>query len=311
MDDNRPNFFIIGHPKCGTTSLWRWMGRQPQVRMSRLKEPHFFCADLHRASDRFHGRSLFFPVRNHRQYHALFTGPRCRVLGDASPCYLFSAEAVRRILAYNPDARFLVLLRHPIRFLHSFHAQLVAGGQETLLDLPEALAAEPRRRAGKDVPPTAICPQMLWYTEWLRFDMMLDRLFAQADPTAIKVIVFEELVACPERILTDLARWLGIPKVRMIPLPRENSSGSEPLLGTVVRRLFPPKIQRAVKRLFPLGLDTEVWLGARSGLKRLSRRQRTLRRHDAEVRRMLRPLLVEVVANTEDLLGRRITAWAA
>ncbi len=41
-----PNLFIIGSPKCGTTSLANWLNDHPQIFMSKRKEPEFFCDDL-------------------------------------------------------------------------------------------------------------------------------------------------------------------------------------------------------------------------------------------------------------------------
>lgn len=44
----KPNFFIVGAPKCGTTSLAHWLAGHPQVFMSPVKEPHFFNTDYQR-----------------------------------------------------------------------------------------------------------------------------------------------------------------------------------------------------------------------------------------------------------------------
>ncbi|MCH9035408.1 MAG: sulfotransferase [Planctomycetes bacterium] len=43
---NKPDFFIVGAPKCGTTSLYEYLRQHPEVFMSRIKEPHFFGRDL-------------------------------------------------------------------------------------------------------------------------------------------------------------------------------------------------------------------------------------------------------------------------
>src|SRR4051794_40814091 len=46
MTARRPDFFIVGAPKCGTTSLHRWLVGHPQVFMPlRPKEPHYFVQD--------------------------------------------------------------------------------------------------------------------------------------------------------------------------------------------------------------------------------------------------------------------------
>ena len=42
----KPNFFIVGAPKCGTTSMWQYLKQHPEIFMTALKEPHYFGADL-------------------------------------------------------------------------------------------------------------------------------------------------------------------------------------------------------------------------------------------------------------------------
>jgi len=41
----KPNLFIVGAPKCGTTSLWTYLREHPQVFMSAEKELYFFSTD--------------------------------------------------------------------------------------------------------------------------------------------------------------------------------------------------------------------------------------------------------------------------
>ncbi len=42
----RPNFFIVGAPKCGTTAWVRYLEDHPDVYFSPSKEPHYFCTDF-------------------------------------------------------------------------------------------------------------------------------------------------------------------------------------------------------------------------------------------------------------------------
>src|ERR1700681_3498814 len=85
-----PDFFIVGHHKCGTTALYQMLRRHPQIYMPELKEPRFFASDL---------RALLGGVpgglpQTYEEYLALFdpAEPQQRV-GEASPSYLRSAVA--------------------------------------------------------------------------------------------------------------------------------------------------------------------------------------------------------------------------
>ncbi|MDD9875087.1 MAG: sulfotransferase, partial [Gammaproteobacteria bacterium] len=41
MSAKKPNFFIIGAPKCGTTSLDAWLKSHPRI-FTAVKEPNYF-----------------------------------------------------------------------------------------------------------------------------------------------------------------------------------------------------------------------------------------------------------------------------
>lgn len=110
----RPGFFVPGFPKAGTSSLCRWLAAHPQVKFPVIKEPHFFSKDL--GNDR---------VPTLTRYEALFasTASRHQLAGEGSTNYLYSEEAVSRIMDYNADARFIVCLRNPIDLLPSLYQE--------------------------------------------------------------------------------------------------------------------------------------------------------------------------------------------
>jgi Sulfotransferase family len=41
-----PDFFIVGHQKCGTTALYRMLQEHPQIYMPAEKEPRFLIPEL-------------------------------------------------------------------------------------------------------------------------------------------------------------------------------------------------------------------------------------------------------------------------
>jgi hypothetical protein len=42
-----PNFFVVGAPKAGTTSIFHYLDQHPEVYMSPIKEPCHFAAEVH------------------------------------------------------------------------------------------------------------------------------------------------------------------------------------------------------------------------------------------------------------------------
>ena len=87
----RPDFFILGAPKCGTTALSEYLRRHPRVFVSRPKEPHYFCADF----DYYYAPGQ----RTEEHYLRLFAeaDEGHLAVGEASVWYLYSEDAARNI----------------------------------------------------------------------------------------------------------------------------------------------------------------------------------------------------------------------
>ena len=123
-----PNFFLVGAPKAGTTSLYSYLGHHPRIYTSPVKEPHFFADEIRR--ENFDPR--VFPggiVTCWDDYCRLFdqAGDES-ALGEASVCYLWSPTAPERIAARVPDARILIMLRDPAERAFSQYLHGVSGG---------------------------------------------------------------------------------------------------------------------------------------------------------------------------------------
>ena len=136
-----PDFFIVGHHKCGTTALYEMLRRHPQIYMPDLKEPRFFASDLHALMRDGAGAH----TETYDEYLSLFDAakPEQRV-GEASPSYLAPSRRGGRIAEVQPAAQIIAILREPASFLRSLHLQLVQEHVESEKDL--------RRRCGGDRP---------------------------------------------------------------------------------------------------------------------------------------------------------------
>src|SRR5436305_11321933 len=147
-----PDFFIVGHHKCGTTALYEMLKRHPGAFLSPIKEPRFLADDMRSRFAPRSGRQQHLP-QTLEEYLALFAGaqPDQRI-GEATPSYLFSKTAAANIAELQPAARCIAILREPASFLRSLHMQLVRSHVETEADLQRALALEPERAAGRHVP---------------------------------------------------------------------------------------------------------------------------------------------------------------
>lgn len=113
MQNRKPNLFIVGAPKCGTTSLYYYLEQHPAVFMSTPKEINFFSKE-----DLLNQKLYYqdFKVKDEQVYLQLFEKViGKKIIGEASVSYLFYPEVANRIKTFNPDSKIIILLRDPVK----------------------------------------------------------------------------------------------------------------------------------------------------------------------------------------------------
>ncbi len=200
----KPNFFIVGAPKCGTTSLHEYLQRHPDIFMPYYKEPHFFGSDLE--GSRFH----HFRGKPER-YLKLFRDARGQKrIGESSPWYLASQRAAAEIYAYDPKAKIIVMLRSPIDMMYSMWSQFRYSGNEQIDSFDEALAAEPARRAGQRIRRAAHCITGLQYRQMARYSQQLPRYFEVFGRENVLVIIFDDFRSDTAGVFRTVCEFLCV-----------------------------------------------------------------------------------------------------
>jgi len=204
-----PDFFLVGHPKSGTSALYEMLRSHPQIFMPGLKEPWFFATDL---------RARFQPLRagvrppeTLAEYLALFApAAPGQLTGEASSSYLLSREAAPRIARARSDARIVAILREPASFLCSLHQQLLFTHVESEKRFAKALSLESARREGRKVPRRSHRPQMLMYSEHVHYVEQLRRYHAEFAREQVLVLIYEDFRADNEGTVRRILRFLGL-----------------------------------------------------------------------------------------------------
>jgi Sulfotransferase domain len=200
-----PDFFIVGHPKCGTTALYRMLKSHPGIYMSAVKEPQFFASDL-----RVGGASVGPSTLD--EYVALFAAARPdQLVGDASTRHIWSPTAPARIAEAQPTARIIAVLREPASFLRSLHLQLLLNRAEDEPSLRKAIELEPERRQGRRLTERAASqPLLLMYTERARYLDQLRRYHTVFPAAQVLVLIYEDFRSDNEGTVRQVLRFLGI-----------------------------------------------------------------------------------------------------
>ncbi len=207
-----PDFYILGAPKAGTSSLAQYLDERDDIFVSKPKEPRYFAEDF---SDR--------PIKDDQSYLDLFNeAPAGAVLGEATTDYLVSAVAVDRILAVRPDAKFIVMLRNPVEMMFAMHAQERKNGYETIADPEQAWAAIARRKSGRELPRLCNEPKRLFYDDRCRLGEQIQRIKTKIAPERLKIIFMDEFARETERVYRETEAFIGVDNDRRQDFPVYN-----------------------------------------------------------------------------------------
>lgn len=236
----KPNFFIVGAPKCGTTALYEYLRAHPNVFMPKLKEPHFFSKDL----------ITYHIVRTLEEYTELFTecGEQHLMVGEASASYLLSSVAIPTIHEFNPDAKIIAMFRNPVDMVYSFHSMLLYWSIETVADFETAWRLQERRSRGIDLPRACREPFWLQYSRLGQFGTQTQRLLSTFPRAQVKLISYDDFAASTQDVYNEVIDFLGIPHDHRTEFPRihENKKAKVTWLRDFIRN--PPPVLREAYR---------------------------------------------------------------
>ena len=213
----KPNFFIVGAPKCGTTALYTYLRKHPAVFLPKIKEPHFFASDL-RVRERY--------MHDLEEYLRLFkkANEKHLAVGEASVFYMFSKVAIPRIREFNPQAKLIAMVRNPLEMIHSYHNQLLFSHFEEERDIEKAWRLQDARLRGDHVPLLCQEPKMLFYRDIAKQGEQVERMLQSFPPDQVKIIVFDDFKSSVRSVYNDVLEFLGVPSDGRVDFPPVNVS---------------------------------------------------------------------------------------
>ena len=202
---NAPNFIIAGAPKCGSTTLFRYLNPHHDVFFPKIKEPGFMIKEYYKALSKDspnYQRQLEYLVLDEKSYGQLYDEVNCKILGDSSISYLFQYEnAIENILKYSGrETKILFILREPLSRLKSQYQYIVELGFENQ-ELTKALELEEYRLSENWSSIFAYKQQGL-YAQGIR-------AFMEAFEH-VHVMFFEDLIVDPAEQMDKVYEFLGI-----------------------------------------------------------------------------------------------------
>ena len=200
QDRPLPNIVILGTQRGGTTSLFADLALHPQVIPPIGKELDFFTLNYGRGERWYRG-------------HFPHLEPGQQTL-DATPYYMFHPGVPARASAMLPYAKFVVLLRDPVKRAYSHYQHNRALDIEPL-SFEEALDAEDMRLAravslGLDSPEGERLHRNFSYVSRGLYAPQLERWLAVVPKARLQVLKSEDFYREPHRVYGQLLHYLGL-----------------------------------------------------------------------------------------------------
>ncbi|WP_424923004.1 sulfotransferase family protein [Alicyclobacillus sacchari] len=294
----KPNFFIVGAAKSGTSSLDRYLSQHPEVFIPPKKEAHYFSIPDFPPTFRGPGDEgmNLYTIRDRAEYDLLFDGVRDeKAVGESSVFYLYYPGTAKRMHEAYPGARIIIMLRNPVDRAFSAYMHLVRDEREHL-PFRESLAKEDERIAGSFEP--------LWYYRAVGlYASQVQRYFDVFGPDRVKVIIFEEFSRNPVAAVREVCTFLGVSSDFTPDTSIRHNESGVPKSRAIYNFISKPHgIKEIVKPLLPASFRERLGNQVKSMV--LERVQM-----EPAVRTELERYFASDIAALEDVLGRDLSIW--
>lgn len=293
-----PTFLVIGSARSGTTALYLQLKKHPDIFMSEKKEPNFFAFENELLACAGPGADYINNSTTRlADYQALFEGaPKESARGEASPLYLYSEKAPRRIRHHLPDVKLIAVLRSPIEqaFSHFLYAKRQM--LEPLDDFTSALKAENERKKKGWQP-------LFQYSQFPKYHEQLRRYFDLFPESQIKLFTYEEFVDNPQSVLREIHSFIGVDRDFVSDFSYRPNTGGVPKNAFLQDLVMQPHL---LTRLAGWLIPEEMKRRIRDAV---SDRNLAKPPFPDEARNHLKAELGEDILKLQNLLKRDLTAW--
>jgi len=237
--DRWPNFFIVGAPRAGTTTLYEFLRRTPKVFMSSVKEPGYFSVSVNpdlKASK---------VIRDKNQYLKLFKKVKDEIaIGEATADYLWDPKSAKLIHEVVPKARIIIMLRDPVERAFSHYLLLLSIGSERVsfqAAIKNALEAKPDY-SGRIIECGYYYEQVKRYLEIFGVEQ-------------VKVVIFEEFIQKVSNNVKGILEFLAVTSEPPKNVEEAQNVFTMPRTNLVNRVVSNSSLNRIRKKIFPRGLN--------------------------------------------------------
>jgi hypothetical protein len=237
------DFIIIGVQRGGTTSLYEYLIKHPDVIASSSKEIHFFDNHYEKGT---------------KWYLEQFSFKKDKISGEATPYYIFHPLAPKRIHDLVPNVKLIVLLRNPVERAFSHYKLSVRTGNETL-SFDDAIKAENTRlkNSKKEIMEGKYSSshQQQSYLSRGIYIKQIKRYYELFPKDNILVLKSEDFFEFPNQTYMQVIKFLGLKNIEMPDFPVYNYGGEEKIDKDLRKKLVAYFMPHNKKLYDFLGID--------------------------------------------------------
>ena len=196
----KPNFFIVGAPKSGTTNISYYLMQHPQVFMPENLEPYYFARlDIPQNYERE-------IISDEKKYLNLFKNAKnCKAIGESSPVYLYCPHSALEIKNRFPNSKIIISLRNPIEITYSEYFSLKFMGFDKNRSFNELLDASKEQLDQNEFHIDSLLEAGFYSKHIKRFQKIFSK-------NQIKIIIFEEYIKNTIPTINSILSFLDIDK---------------------------------------------------------------------------------------------------
>jgi hypothetical protein len=245
--NRRVDFIVCGTQKGGTSALDAYLREHPEICMADAKEVHFFDDE-----------TIFRNMSpDYSAYHSKFSPePSHKILGEATPIYMYWFDAPKRIWQYNPNMKLIVILRNPVDRAYS-HWNMEKSRNADRLSFWEAIHLE-RERCRESLP---FQHRVYSYVDRGFYLEQLRRLWTYFREEQVLILKNEELRNQPQETLRKVFNFLQVDPSHVVE-PKDVHSLSYGSLCNIREREYLRSIYvHEIRNIeSTLGWDCSNWL---------------------------------------------------
>ena len=246
--DHRPNFFIVGAQKSGTSAISAWLGQHSQVFLSFPKEPGYL-AFLERGYHYLDGYGRQAPaseyvVTDESAYLNLFSDvlPSQSVIAEASTWYFSIPGVAERIKGFSAEAKVMVILRNPVDRAYSAWCHARRDRLEPCGEFSGALEME-RERGEVEF--------LLRYHRMGMYSKSLAEYFSVFGADRVLVVFYEDLLGEELSLWNRLCGFLEIDQSGEAPKQHRLNRSGQPRSRLVQSVMGSRRIKAGIRSILP------------------------------------------------------------